>query len=214
MNKNIVVTCPNHDLTTRYISSYAKYFIDEAIKKGNQVTILEKERARLKELTSVVHKLQPNAIFFNGHGNSDCIYGQDNEYLINKTNNDLLVNVIVYALSCSAAVRLGPSSVKVGAKAFIGYNADFIFYTDREKQTRPQHDIVAKQFLEPAIQVPRSILKGNVVDSACRSSKLMFRKNIRKLLNSETSRNNTSLLSALYWDMTHLVFSGDAKAKI
>lgn len=213
MSKNIVVTCPNHDLTTRYISSYAKIFIDEAKEKGNQVTVLEKDRARSNVLASVIRKLQPSAIFFNGHGDSDTVCGQDNEDLIKKDKNtELLVNVIVYALSCSAAAKLGPSTIDAGAKAFIGYDADFVFYTDREKQTKPQNDTVAKQFLEPAVQVPRSLIKGNSIESACRSGKQMFRKNMRKLLTSETSKNDTSLLSALYWDMKHLTYNGNGDA--
>jgi hypothetical protein len=213
--KRIVVTRPNHDLTTRYLSYYAGKFSNEVQQKGHSVTDLKNKRACKKYFESIVRKVKPDLIFLNGHGSSNQVCGQDNVAIVRSDDNaKILQDTVTYALSCQAANELGPESVHQGAKAFVGYNTDFIFYTDRDKQTKPHHDEVAKKFLEPATQVPISLLKGNTVTAACNNSRQAFRKNIRKLITSETSKADTALLSTLYWDMTHLVFSGDAKVKI
>jgi len=63
-------------------------------------------------------------------------------------NEYILKDTIVFSLSCSSAKRLGISSIKAGAKAYIGYNEDFIFaYTDGFL-TRAEQDPLAKLFLD------------------------------------------------------------------
>ena len=50
----LLVTRPNYDYTTRYISAWAKKIIDLAKSKGNIVLDLDKGRACKKELESMV----------------------------------------------------------------------------------------------------------------------------------------------------------------
>src|SRR3989344_764737 len=215
MNKRVVVTRPNHDFTTRYLSYWAQKVIAAAERKGDQVLDLKQTRATRREFESVVEKLGPDFIFLNGHGNTQCVTGQDNELLVAVGENEVILRgTVVYALSCQAARKLGPAAGRAGTNAFIGYTGDFIFYRDTAKQTRPHHDSVARKFLEPSNQIPLSLLKGNTAQQAQVSGKGAFRKNIRKLLTSETSAQDTSLLSALVWDMTHLECIGDPASVI
>ena len=64
---------------------------------------------------------------FKGHGSPDCVTGGNREVLVKVGENEnILDSTIVHSLSCSSASILGPKSVKAGAKAFIGYNQDFV----------------------------------------------------------------------------------------
>jgi hypothetical protein len=176
MNHSLLVTMPNFDLTTRYISVWAKKIIKLAQEKGDEVFNLEKKRANRKEFESMMKKNEPTIVFLNGHGDYDLVAGQDNEILvkIGEENEKLLKSKIVYALSCRSGKILGPSSVKFGASAYIGYDEDFIFLYDETKRTRPEQDKTAEMFLEPSNQVMVSLLKNHTPKEAHQNSKQSY----------------------------------------
>lgn len=213
--KSIVITRPNHDLTTRYLSAWAQSVMREADEKSHHVVDLKEARARRKEFESVVKKVKPDLIFLNGHGSSKRVLGQDNEPLVElKGNAKILRGAVTYAVSCKSAAQLGPGSVAEGARAYIGYAEDFVFVIDLQRQTKPHHDRVARLFLEPSSRVPLSLLKGNTVAEARERGRSAFRRNIRKLLTSEAETEDSSLLRFLFWDMQHLVAHGDQAARL
>lgn len=214
MNRIFLVTRPKYDDTTHYLFNWSKAVIDLARKKGLQVLDLERSRANKKEFTSIVAKKQPFFIFFNGHGRSDCIYGQDNEVLVKiGENEEILKSKIVYALSCKSAKGLGLESIKAGTVTYLGYDEDFIFVYDLEKVSRPLEDKTAVLFLEPSNQLVNSLLKGHTAKESHKCSKYSFAKNIQKLLTSESPPYNY-LIPYLLWDMRHQVCLGDENAKL
>ncbi len=112
MSGSLLVTRPNFDLTTRYISAWAEKVIEFAKLKNKKVFDLAKSRANLKEFESVIRKQDPGLIFLNGHGNENQVTGQNNQVLLALGNNeDLLKNKSVYALSCRSGKSLGPGSI-------------------------------------------------------------------------------------------------------
>lgn len=206
MKHSLLVTRPNFDLTTRYISAWAKKIIALAREKGGAIFDLEKSRACRQEFESVIRKKEPTLIFLNGHGNYDIVCGQDNEELVRAGDNDkLLKSKFVYALSCRSGKILGPQSVKSGADAYIGYNEDFIFLYDEKKQTRPEQDKTVSLFLEPSNQVMVSLLKNHTAKEAYQNSKQSFAKRIRKFLSSQATTLESSAVRYLIWDMQHQV---------
>jgi len=212
MNKIFLVIRPKHDDTTHYLFNWSKNPIGLAKKKGIQVLDLKKSRANKKEFTSIVAKKQPFFIFFNGHGGSDCIGGQNNEVLVKVGENEqVLKSKIIYALSCKSAKKLGPKSINIGTVAYLGYDDDFIFVYDPEKVSRPLEDEMAALFLGPSNQVTNSILKGHSTKEAHDRSRNSFTKNIQKLLISESSSYNY-VIPYLLWDMKHQVCLGDEDA--
>lgn len=206
MRHSLLVTMPNHDLTTRYISTWAEKIINIAKEKGDKIFILDKKRANRKEFESMIKKHEPAIIFLNGHGNYDVVAGQDNEELVRAGDNEkILKSKIIYALSCRSGKFLGPSSVKSGADAYIGYDEDFIFLYDENKRTRPEQDKTAEIFLEPSNQAMISLLKNHTPKEAHKNSRQSFARRIRKLLTSQSTALESSAVRYLVWNMQHQV---------
>jgi len=206
MKHNLLITRPNFDVTTRYLFVWAKKIIGLAEKKCGKIFDLNKQRANRKEFESVMRKHEPGLVFLNGHGDERTVAGQDNEALIRAgENEEILKAKIVYALSCSSGKILGPCSVKAGADAYIGYNEDFYFLYDNDKQTRPEQDKTAEIFLEPASQVMVSLLKNHSPQEAHANSKKSFARQTRKLLTSSSTSLESSAIKYLIWNMQHQV---------
>ena len=118
----LLVTRPKHDITMRYISTWAEKVIAEAKTRGHTVLDLSGSRARRENVEGMIAKQQPHVFFFNGHGNAHCVGGHDDEILIAADDNDaILAGSLVYALSCKSARVLGVRSVGKGTRAYIGY---------------------------------------------------------------------------------------------
>lgn len=212
-NKTLVITRPDHDITTSYLCYWCKEILEQAEKTNTKVVDLKSKRANKKEFESVMKKVKPSLILLNGHGSDDSITGIDNEILLKAGENvNLLENAISYAVSCSSAKKLGQESVKQGAKAYIGYTDEFVFLLDETKITRPLEDKTAQLFLEPSNQVAVSLLKNHTAKEAYERSKKHFRKNIQRLLTSESKQEDTEALPYLLWDMNHQVCLGDEEA--
>lgn len=206
MKHSILVTRPNFDLTTRYLFVWAKKIIELATEKCGQVFDLNGKRANRKEFESMTRKHEPSLVFLNGHGDSDVVAGQNNEELVRAGENEkILKSKIIYALSCRSGKILGPESIKSGAEAYIGYDEDFIFLYEENKQTHPEQDKQAEMFLEPANQVMVSLLKNHSPHEAHLNSKKAFARKIMKFLSSESSATESSAIRYLIWDMQHQV---------
>jgi len=202
MNDSLLVTRPNFDLTTRYISVWAEKIVKFAKSKNKNVFDLRKDRANREEFESMIRKHNPGLVFLNGHGNEKQVAGQDNEVLLSLGDNEnILKNKAVYALSCRSGKLLGPGSIKSGASSYIGYEEDFIFLYDEKQINRPKEDKTAEIFLEPSNQVMISLLKGHAAKEAHENSKQSFAKRIRKMLSSQSTRIESSAVRYLIWDM-------------
>lgn len=206
MKHSLLVTRPNSDLTTRYISVWAKKIITLAKDKGVSVFDLDKKRANRKEFESMMRKNKPSLVFLNGHGDYNFVAGQYDENLVCAGENEkILESKIVYALSCRSGKGLGPSSVKSGADAYIGYSEDFIFLYDENKKTLPEQDKTAELFSEPSNQVMVSLLKNHSPKEAHANSKQSFARKVKKLLSSKSTVLESSVVRYLIWDMQHQV---------
>lgn len=185
--------------------------MDFAVKRGDAVIDLAKDRANKKEFESVLDKKDPTMVFFNGHGDESQVSGQNNEALVDTQDSSRLSGKVVYALACKSGRLLGPTSVEHGAAAYIGYNEDFIFMTEPDKRTHPLDDKTAALFSGPSNQVVVSLLKGQTAQEAHTHSRKAFFRSIRKLMTSKTSLADSSALRFLYWDATVQVCYGDGK---
>lgn len=112
---------------------------------------------------------------FNGHGSPEEICGHKQEIIISaKENPEVLKNAVVYSLSCSSALILGPKSIENGAISFIGYELDFALGKDPESEASPKYDKIARLFLEPSNILFTSLLnRKNVKDSVEKAKKKM-----------------------------------------
>lgn len=212
MNKLLLITRPNYEITTRYLFAWSGIVVDMAKAKGVVVVELKKNKANRKEFESRLAKLKPRLVIINGHGSDTCVTGHDSEVLIEAGQNEgTLYSKIVYSLSCNSASRLGIESVKAGALCYIGYKTKFTFF-HLNKITHPLYDEIAKLFLDPSNQVAVSLLKGNKTQDAIRKSKIMSIKSIQKLLNSAASKESVLYARFLWANMHHQVCLGDQDA--
>ncbi len=159
----------------------------------------------------MLQKKEPSLVFFNGHGDNDCIMGHDNEVLITVDKNEkLLFSKIVYALSCKSGKNLGRKSIEVGASGYIGYDDDFVFIIDPDKIYNPLTDKTAELFLRPSNQLMICLLKGHNIKYSHEQSKKLFRENVMKIANSESQ--DSYLIRYLFWDMQRQICFGDENA--
>ncbi|MBI5613933.1 hypothetical protein HY947_03325 [Candidatus Gottesmanbacteria bacterium] len=211
----MLITRPNHDITTQYLFAWSNDVIIAAKNHGVKVVDLAAKRATRREFTSVITKIRPSLIIVNGHGNTRMITGYNNEPLVVEGENELLFRgAIVYARSCQSAVRLGRACVHSGTVAYIGYTDDFVFFIDETKITRPREDKTAKRFLEPSNDIVMSLLKGHTVSQAQTKSKNMSMRTIQTLMTSETPKEEKELIPYLRWNLVHQVFLGDESARV
>lgn len=211
--KKLLITRPEHDDTMHYLSHWSKKAVENVASRGITLLDLPRERAAKKEVISMIEKLAPGLIIFNGHGSDDCVTGHKNEELIAAGKNEsLLKHKITYAISCRSAKLLGQKSVDAGAKAYIGYDDDFIFLYSPDMITQPLRDDTAKLFLEPSNELIVSLIKGNSVEESCKRSQTFFKDMMKKLLTSEATPAETSMARYLWWDMVHQVCLGNDKA--
>ena len=211
----MLITRPNHDITTDYLFFWSEELIKQAQKIGLKVVDLSKKRANRKEFISVLKKVKMKFIFLNGHGDESSVTGYDNEPLIQTNNNeDLLYAKVVYARSCKSAKLLGTKSIVKGCIAYLGYDDDFVFMIESDKISRPLEDKTAKLFLDPSNYLVLSLFKGHTVSEANFRSREQFRNNILKLMISSASKDDKDLIPFLVRDYLHQVCLGDQKATI
>jgi hypothetical protein len=212
---SFLITRPDYDPPTKYLSHWSEEIIRIARTKGRKVVDLKNEKVTKKELMSRLAKLNPSLVVLNGHGSEDSIAGQDEEILIKAgENHDVLHSRVTYAVSCSCGKSLGPKSVEAGNSTFIGYDDDFVFTSDRKYLSRPLEDKRAKPFMEASNYVAISLLKGHKAVDASIRSKEMFKKNYQKLLSSNSDPNSLQDARFLWWNMTHQVCLRNGNATI
>ncbi len=213
IDRSLLITRPEHDLTTRYLSKWSEEVIGEAEKKHVAVIDLHGEKANRVRFIGTLDKKESDFVFLNGHGNAEIVAGHDDAPLL--TGSDSGVNdKIIYARACQSAKQLGPQAVENGAKAYIGYDEDFVFMYEMDQVHRPQHDTTARLFLEPSNEIPISILKGHSVEEAEKRSKGKFSENIRTLLLGNLTAEEHRMIKLLAWNMQHQVCLGDTSATL
>jgi hypothetical protein len=215
MNNSILVTRPNHDTLTNYLSYWSKLVIDEAIKHNIKPLDLLGIKATKKNVTSYITKHNPKLLFFNGHGDEDRIGGYDNDIIIEVNQNvELLKDKIVYVRSCDVAANLGKVSIQKGTLAFIGYTKKYTLCTSTSSQSRPMQDIVAQLFLLPSNLIPISLIKGNSAREAYQKSQNSLIRNIRFMLSTKASQEQKDALPYLWSNRKYQVLLGNGNACI
>jgi hypothetical protein len=102
MNSTLLVTRTEDDYQTRYISKWAEKVINEASKKGGNIVDLKSQKATRTQVEGRLKKVKPSLVFLNGHGDTECITGFEQEIIIKAGENEaLLKDSVVYALACS-----------------------------------------------------------------------------------------------------------------
>ena len=152
---------------------------------------------------------------FNGHGSSEVICGHKQEVIISSNENpEVLNNTIAYSLSCSSAEILGPKAVEKGAISFVGYEFDFALGKDPDSEAAPNHDKIAKLFLEPSNILFDSLINGKSVKTAVEKAKKKMQDNIWYLNTTDRFPNAVYYAPFLFGNYLGLVAHGNTNASI
>lgn len=211
----LIVTRPQHDVPTNYLSCWAEEIIKLAKEKGLDVIDLVRDKANRKELEGRIRKLSPELIFLNGHGDEDCIAGHDDEILIKAEDNHyILKGKITYALACKSGKVLGRKISEGNEATYIGYSDDFIFISDNNYTAKPLSDPKARPFMESSNHVMVSLLKGHSAQEASEKSKNAFKEHLTKLMSSSADPDSSNTAKYLWWNLHNQVCLGNGEAKL
>lgn len=211
----MIITRPEHDVTTRYLSSWAEEVIVLAREKGVDSIDLRRDKASREELEGRIKKVAPEILFLNGHGHEDRVAGHDNQILVQLGDNHaILKDKITYALSCDSAKGLGAEVVKDGVATYIGYVDEFIFMVDSQYITKPLQDQKANPFRNASNQVMKALFKGHSAQEASARSKQSFRNHYTRFSSSKSDPDSLQMAQFLWWNMRHQVCLGNGNARI
>ncbi len=214
MAKTFLITTPEYDPTTDYVSKWSQEIVKTAENNGFNVINLKKEKANRKELESRLTKSNPTFVMFNGHGNQDEVHGHNDQALLKTDENDhILKDTVVYARSCDSLTRLGKSCSKKGTRAFVGYSMPFMFFADPGRTTNPTKDELAAPCFISSNVIPSSLLKGNNVREAVEK----FRDQTNKLIalwKTKSDMEASFVIGCLMWNKLALGIEGDDNATV
>lgn len=214
MKSSFLLTRPNYELTTRYLFAWAEKIVAKAKEQKIFTIDLSGIDANKNKFTKKVKRFNPGFIYLNGHGSANSVTGYDNEPLLKFADNEKLTkDKVVYALSCQSAKRLGKACVSFGAKTYLGYDEDFIFVFDEEKQNDPVNDKTAEVFLAPSNDLVSSVLDGKTTGGSFDNSQENFNQNIVNCSLSDATAEERELLPYLLWDREHQVCLGNKEEK-
>lgn len=212
MGETLLITRPEHDASTYYLSKWSEKIIDKAKDKSINVIDLHRKKANRDRVIGILKKRGPKLVILNGHGSDISVQGHNNEIILKEDDSEAIKDKIIYARSCRSAKSLGQNSITQGALAFLGYKEDFILVFNSTNVRKPLEDKTAELFLEPSNYIPVSLLKGHTAGDANKRAKDLFRKNIERLIIEGPSSDDYYAIRYLLWDMSHQVCLGDEKA--
>lgn len=200
MRKGIIITLPRYDDTTEYISQWSFEIIEEAKARSIEMKKLSDEEVNRTTFEKVLSSLDFKMIVFNGHGSENCLFGHNNEVVVEEgVNHSILKGRIVYSRSCDSASSLGISCIEDNQDGcFIGYNLPFTFYIDHKWVANPRKDKVAGMFMTSSNLIPISLIKGNSAREANDKSKKQILKQMNKVLREKTK--DSFLIAGALWN--------------
>ncbi|MDI6819781.1 MAG: hypothetical protein QMC89_02605 [Candidatus Hodarchaeaceae archaeon] len=80
--KTLLITRPDHDITTSYYFHWSQKVVVAARRRGIRVIDLYGKRANKKEVEEIIKAQNPNLTLFNGHGTEAKICGHKDGPLI------------------------------------------------------------------------------------------------------------------------------------
>lgn len=217
MQNGLIITCPEHDDGTAYLTFFSKYVIEKARNESLKIKkVWKKNDLNMRGFSEILKKLKYRLIVLNGHGSPDSILGYKQNVIVKLGKNDsLLKERLVYARSCNAGIKLGRECMENSENGcFIGYNLPFIFYMDSRWSTKPHNDKISRLFLEPSNLVPISIIKGHSAIDSHKNSKKHMLKMMKKLVQGEQKPETPFYLEALWNNYLGQDIYGNKEAKL
>jgi hypothetical protein len=206
MRHKVLVTAPDYDIITRYLSVWSQKVVDSFESGSHDFVVLKNNDVTRKNLESRIQSNDFGTILLNGHGASDRVTGYNREPIVDTGNIKRLKGSEIYALSCKSARELGPYSIASGVRGYVGYAENFVMVSNYHNVSKPEDDSTAALFLDPSNIIATSLCKGNGVAESTARGKRAFRDSIRKALNSDTQSDDDKYIPWLLQDMSSLTY--------
>lgn len=215
MERGLIITCPEYDDATAYLTYFSREIIKEAEIKLLKVKKIEDKNLNFNDFSEILKKLNYRLIVLNGHGSADSIFGFKNKVILDSNINcSLLKEKIVYARACNAALILGQRSMENTEEGcFIGYKLPFIFYMDERWSTKPSNDNIAALFLKPSNSISIAIIHGHSAMESHENAKNQMLKTMKKLMEGKSEDVTPFYIEALWNNYIgqDIIGNGDAK---
>ncbi|MCX6802647.1 MAG: hypothetical protein NT067_06075 [Candidatus Diapherotrites archaeon] len=207
-----LITRPEFDDATLYLSEFSKKIIDFAKGKGFQVLDCVHAKANKKQVSRWLSEKKPELVMFNGHASDEFITGHKYEPIIRLEDAGLIEDKIVYARACNCGKTLGKlfDNKKIGA--FIGYERRFRFWINPSFTHSPQDDPCCAQVLDASNQIALALLKGVTAQEAHQRGITAYNKIIENLERSDAPQELRFILPSINWNATYQVCYGNQNA--
>lgn len=215
MVKQFLITRPQHDKETSYLYSFSKAIVAIA-KEDKQIRLTELagNRANRENVEASFLTSDKTLAFFNGHGDEMIVFGHNDKPVLDQSNASLTKNKIVYALACSSLVGLGKLAIKEGARAYVGYEDEFMWVGDPSRSASPDKDKNSVPFRRACHFLIHSLMGGLAVKEVIKRTRKEYKKLIRSYGTSgdDPFGDAQAIGFALSWNMTCLDAVGDPNA--
>lgn len=214
MVKQFLITRPRHDKETSYLHSFSKAIVQIVKeKRAIRLTELEGSKATRENIISSLSTSEKTLAFFNGHGNQETVFGHKDMPILDRENIELTKGKIVYALACDSLVTLGEQAVQEGAKAYIGYEDEFMWIGDPKTSATPDIDKNSAPFRKVCHFLIHSLVEGTTVGDTIKKTKVEYEKLIETYgMSEDTFGDAPAIRFALSWNLLALGMHGDKKA--
>lgn len=207
-----LVTRPDYDDGTAYLSCYASIILKLAKKKDIEFKDFSGKDANAINVTKYIFRKDPKLLFINGHGDSKSLEGDKDEILFSVDEGlGLLKDRIVYARACHAGLSFGREMIKDNSGCFIGYRYPFSFWMSDERSSTPLKDKSAALFLNPSNEVVSCLIHGKTTQEAHEISKQKMVESMRKVLDLNEKKEPVAmeLLKILWTNYSGQVLYGN-----
>ena len=91
MQKGLLITCPEYDDGTAYLTYFSRLIIEEALNKSIKTKKIKDENLNAKDFSEIMEKLDYRLVVFNGHGLPDSIYGYKGNIIVKLGQNGMCI---------------------------------------------------------------------------------------------------------------------------
>lgn len=212
MRRGLLITLPQSDIVTQYLTVFSKPIINECKKRQIKYHEIKNNDVNMKNVENKIKSYDYKMNVFNGHGEISSIKGHKNRIIIDKSNSVLLKNKITYARSCWTAEGVG-RICEDSSGCFIGYKIPFMFLSDITWSGNPIKDNIAKIFFDTSNRVPIGLIKGQTAKQADDNSRKSMLKMIKKLL-LEKQKDSQVIAEVLWNNFSGQVLIGKSSIKL
>ncbi len=198
-----VVLMSDFDLPTRSASGFLLRYIAPRVEPVQLYSFL------VRRLPFQLSAPQSDIIIGTGHGSKTSFTGQNESVIleVGKYNPREVKGKVIKLISCQTGVSLGPDLIKNGAKAFLGYEDDYVWVMDADLASTPWADEMASTCLMPVVDGLNTLLDG-------KTAKESLDVELEGYTRNAAAEKDDLIKSCLGFNHDNAVLLGDTAARV